>query len=143
MTAQEILTQHYGNPKEPSFQNTWMITWNVQQDFPWFPKKKIFIHKDFMIVLKRAFHALEAVNLHTEIKVFDGCFNIRFVRGSKTVLSVHSWGCAIDLNAAENPLATSGKWPEAFIETMTSSGVFCGQNWTGRKDPMHFALVNG
>lgn len=90
-----------------------------------------------------AFARLQQLNLHTEIKTFDGCFNIRLVRGSKSVYSIHSWGCAIDLNAADNPLASAGKWSADFISVMVNSNIYCGQNWLGRKDPMHFALVNG
>jgi D-alanyl-D-alanine carboxypeptidase len=143
MTAQDILTQRYGKPKAANFESKWMVTWKVKESFPWFPNKTIYIHKDFMALLQKAFTALQQAGLHTQIKTFDGCFNIRFVRGSKTVYSIHSWGCAIDLNAKDNGLATSGKWTPAFINTMEACGVFCGQNWHGRKDPMHFALVNG
>ena len=143
MTAQEILTARYGDPREPAFQPKFLVSWNIVNDFAWFPKKKIFIHKDFRTRLLDAFSALELDRLHTEIKTFDGCFNIRLVRGSKSVLSIHSWACAMDLNAAENPLGGAGKWSTGFINTMESCGIFCGQNFHGRKDPMHFALVNG
>jgi hypothetical protein len=26
---------------------------------------------------------------------------------------------------------------------MEQCDIICGQNWTGRKDPKHFAMVNG
>jgi hypothetical protein len=143
MTAQEILTQRYGKPTAASFESKWMVIWKVQVDFPWFPKKTIYIHKDFKAKLAIAFTALQQNNLHKEIKTCEGAFNIRLVRGSKSVYSIHSWGCAIDMNANDNPLGAVGKWSTAFLHTMEISGVFCGANWIGRKDPMHFALVNG
>ncbi|MCW3070341.1 MAG: hypothetical protein JWO44_231 [Bacteroidetes bacterium] len=143
MTAQEILESRYGSPQAGNFESKWMTLWEVKKEFTWFPKKTIYIHKDFCELLKGAFKDLERLNLHTEIKFFDGCFNIRLVRGSKTVYSIHSWGCAMDLNAAENPLASEGVWSREFINVMVNHGIFCGQNWIGRKDPMHFALVNG
>ena len=143
MTAQEILTQRYGKPTAAGFETKWMETWKVQAEFAWFPNKAIYIHKDFRAKLQLAFAALQQNNLHKEIKTCEGAFNIRLVRGSKSVYSIHSWGCAIDLNAKDNPLASSGKWSPAFINTMEISGIFCGQQWIGRKDPMHFALVNG
>jgi hypothetical protein len=143
MTAQEQLVLKYGNPSDPLFEQKWMTAWNIKADFKWFPKKTIYIHKDFKDLLLPAFQKLEQLNLHTEIKSFDGCFNIRLVRGSKRVYSIHSWGCAIDLNALDNPLASEGKWSKAFIEVMVNATIYCGQNWIGRKDPMHFAIVNG
>jgi hypothetical protein len=143
MTAQEQLTLKYGNPKDVAFEPKWMVKWEIKKEFSWFPKTNIYIHKDFKEKLQVAFAKLEQLQLHTEIKTFDGCFNIRFVRGSKKVYSIHSWGCAIDLNAEENPLASAGKWSANFIAVMVNCNVYCGQNWLGRKDPMHFALVNG
>jgi hypothetical protein len=38
--------------------------------------------------------------LIAEIKTWDGLFNVRYQRGSRTKLSRHSWGLAIDMNAA-------------------------------------------
>lgn len=143
MTPQEILTQRYGKPTAATFESKWMMVWKIQQDFPWFPQKTLYIHKDFKTLLFTAFNNLQLANVHTEIKKCDGCFNIRLIRGSKSVYSIHSWGCAIDLNAAQNPLGGSTSWSANFLQTMESSGVYCGANWIGRKDPMHFALING
>lgn len=120
-----------------------MKLWQIRQEFPWFPQEKIYLHKDFQPMLTAAFKALVANGCYREIKTFDGCFNIRHVRGGYSVLSVHSWGTAIDLNARDNPMATSGKWSKMFIDTMTRHGLYAGQSWSGRKDPMHFAMVNG
>lgn len=141
--AQQLLYARYGDPRAAGWEPQWMTLWPVREQFSWFPQAKIYIHKDFKAALIPAFKALEKNGLHHEIKSFDGCFNVRHVRGGYSVLSIHSWGAAIDLNARDNPMATMGKWSPAFIETMTKQGIYCGQAWTGRKDPMHFALVNG
>ncbi len=141
--AQQTLYARYGDPRSADWEGKWMTLWSVREEFPWFPQAKIYIHKDFKAALIPAFRTLEQTSLYKEIKSFDGCFNIRHVRGGYSVLSIHSWGAAMDLNARENPMATTGKWSKAFLETMTKHGIFCGQSWTGRKDPMHFALVNG
>ncbi len=141
--AQQQLFKKYGDPRGAGWESRWMALWHVQKTFPWFPKKSVYMHKDFVVKLQQALTALEAAGLHTEIQTFDGCFNIRRVRGSKSVLSVHSWGAAIDLNAASNPLGSPGKWSDAFLHTMKLHGIYCGQLWQGRKDPMHFALVDG
>jgi hypothetical protein len=42
------------------------------------------------------------------IDLFGGCFNFRKMRGG-TEWSVHSWGCAIDLDPARNQLKETSK----------------------------------
>ena len=108
MTAQEILTTRYGDPRSADFQQTFLVTWKIIDEFSWFPKSRFVIHKDFQARLSDAFKNLELAGLHKEIKTWDGCLNVRLVRGSQSVLSLHSWACAIDLNAADNPLAGAG-----------------------------------
>ena len=43
------------------------------------------------------------------INEFGGCFNYRLMRGSKTKLSAHSWGTAIDLDPNRNTLKETSK----------------------------------
>ena len=138
-----MLYRRYGDPRSEHFRNDHLILWDIHDKFPWFPAKAIAIHKDFADRLLKAFAELEQHGLHTEIKTFDEGYNIRRIKGSDSALSVHSWGCAIDMNAAENQLGTAGTWTYSFLEVMLLNGIFCGQNWVGRKDPMHFAMVNG
>jgi hypothetical protein len=140
---QRELHRRYGDPREKGWGNKWMSIWQIKRDFPWFPAEKIYIHKDFKEKLTRAFKVLEAAELHKEIKTFDGCYCIRTVRGTDSLMSVHSWGCAIDLNAKLNPLGAEAHWSHDFISVMEHCGIFCGSRWHGRPDPMHFALVNG
>ena len=141
--AQRELFRLYGDPRVPGWGNKWMVLWKIKKDFPWFPAEKIFIHKDFRTKLKMALSFLEMAELHLEIKTFDGCYNLRKVRGTEAALSLHSWGCAIDLNAARNPLGGDCDWSHDFISMMEHCGIYCGARWPGRPDPMHFALVNG
>jgi hypothetical protein len=141
--AQMELLNLYGDPRKLGWGNKWMVIWNVKEAFPWFPAHRIYLHKDFRTKLQIAFKALESKGLHKEIKSFDGCYNLRMVRGSSSTLSLHAWGVAIDLNAHDNPMGGQGTWTGAFIKTMKESGIYCGQSWAGRKDPMHFALLNG
>jgi|GEM_PF-858998 len=141
--AQRELYRLYGDPRVKGWGNKWMVLWRIKQKFPWFPAEKIYIHKDFREKLTRALYLLEMADLHKEIKTFDGCYNLRTVRGTDTILSVHSWGCAIDLNAHLNPLGAEADWSADFIGVMEHCGIFCGSRWHGRPDAMHFALVNG
>lgn len=96
------------------------------------------IHEPLMNALKSVLSA----GLGNLLRTFDGCFNIRLVRGSATSVSTHSYGLAIDINAGANPLgATSGGfyiYPN-FVRCFTEQGFDWGGNFSHRKDPMHFS----
>ena len=140
--AQLILYTRYGDPRQPGWRNKWIHKWQVQQLHPWFPVKEIEMHKHFWPLLQDAFLELEKSGLHTEIHSCQSPGKLVYVHGGP-VLSVHSWGAAIDLNPEDNPTGTEGKWSQEFIKVFSKHGIFCGQNWTGIKEPMHFAMVNG
>lgn len=141
--GQLLLYTRYGDPRDAGFEQKWMMTWEIKEQFPWFPKSQLYIHKHFQPILEAAFKEILVLNLQDEIKTCDDDFNIRMVRGSDSVLSTHAWGVAIDMNAKDNPLASNGKWSQAFLDVMEKHQICCGQNWNGRKDPMHFSMVNG
>ena len=71
----------------------------------------------------------------------------RYIRGSRTTLSNHSWGLAVDLNATTNPMTSDGKvhtdMPAWVIVAATRWGLFWGGNYkaSGRRDPMHFEYL--
>ncbi|MCD6012739.1 MAG: hypothetical protein K0Q79_2601 [Flavipsychrobacter sp.] len=93
-------------------------------------------------MLHDAFTRLGHLGLHDEIMTYFRGYQL-FQLHESPVLSVHSWGAAIDLNAEINPIGSVGKWSEEFIDAMTANGIFCGQCWTGVKEPMHFGMVDG
>lgn len=70
----------------------------------------------------------------------------RPIRGSTTTLSNHASGTAFDFNATKHPLGTSGNWSTA--EKTKVNGMLAklggtvrwGENYNGRKDPMHFEI---
>jgi hypothetical protein len=151
MSAQQQLLAKYGPPDHDHIVK-YCSTWHIQQDFPWFPAPAFLINNDFKALLYKAFKALEAAGLHTEIKTYDGCYNDRPVRGSD-VASLHSWGVAIDMNAATNPMIPNaenltpqqrlGAWSQAFVDTMKSVGIFFGGDFHHRADSMHWGLYDG
>jgi hypothetical protein len=141
--AQLVLFTRYGDPRDPGWENKWLTTWHIREAFPWFPADTITLHKHFKPLLEKALSILDANGLYKEIKTFDGAFEVRGMGAHNIVLSTHSWGAAIDLNGNQNPIGSNGVWSEPFIAAMQQANIFCGQNWTGRKDPKHFAMVNG
>jgi hypothetical protein len=79
-----------------------------------------------------------------EINDFGGCFNYRLMRGSKTKLSAHAWGTAIDLDPNRNTLKeTSATARFARIEYKAMIDIFEKHGFAslGRlqnRDWMHF-----
>jgi len=115
----------------------------------WIKNKKAFVtssgfgfycHKLCIPHFQAAFKAITAANLGHEIKTFDGCWNVRKVRGS-TALSPHSWGMAIDLNAYENQLGNKKyKMSPKIVEIFESLQFEWGGRWR-RCDAMHFQFA--
>ena len=77
--------------------------------------------------------------MYNELKTWDGCFNIRKQRGSLLSMSLHSWGVAIDVNAAWNGLGKVPQLTPAFVKACKDAGFDWGGEWK-RKDGMHFQL---
>lgn len=140
--AQLLLYTRYGDPRTPGWGNKWLFNWKVGQLHPWFPVEEVRIHKHFWPLLREAFLELESFGLHKEITTFNLCYQVSHLLDSP-ILSVHSWGAAIDMNAEENPTGSMGAWSDDFIQVMMRNNIYCGQNWTGVKEPMHFSMVNG
>ena len=55
-------------------------------------------------------------------------------------MSAHSYGMAIDINAATNKMYTKGDMNPRIVETFLKYGFEWGGNFT-RLDPMHFQLI--
>ena len=115
--------------------------WEFKNDFPELVRlnvNKLYILKEFKSQLFDAFTALRGHGLLGEIKTFDGCYNLRYVRGSVNTWSLHSWAAAIDMNASNNPLNGKVSWSSDFLHIMREY-VDCGADFK-RVDGMHFEL---
>jgi hypothetical protein len=75
----------------------------------------------------------------------DWGFAFRMTRGSEKVLSNHSSGTAIDLNAIKHPLGKSNTFyreqRNMIILLITKYGLAWGGNYKKRKDEMHFEIA--
>ncbi len=100
--------------------------------------KKLYCNKDMIKPLAAAFQALIATGHVKELKTWDGCFNIRKKRGLNSA-SLHSWGIAIDVNAAWNGLGKQPTLSAGFVKCFTDNGFDWGGTWK-RLDGMHFEL---
>ncbi len=75
----------------------------------------------------------------------DWGYAFRMTRGSDKVLSNHSSGTAIDLNAIKHPLGKSNTFNKHQRNTInlliTKYGLTWGGNYKRRKDDMHFEIA--
>ena len=130
-----ILKFGYPEPNESKF----MVMWDVPPELEiGVIPKRVYCNKVMVPHLSQAFQNLIDAGCVKELKTWDGCFNIRNVRG-RTVPSLHSWGVAIDVNAAWNGLGKRSTLSPEFVKCFTDAGFDWGGLW-GRPDPMHFQL---
>jgi hypothetical protein len=101
--------------------------------------KKIYCNKRMVEPLTRAFINLIHTGHVKELRTWDGCFNIRPKRGA-TTYSLHSWGLAIDVNAAWNRFGEKPTMSPGFVECFTDAGFHWGGEWR-KPDGMHFQLA--
>ena len=93
VTSQQALKK-YGNPTLEKNMVVWDVPTNLEIGVI---PKKLYCNKDIVAPLTQAFTNLISTGKVSELKTWDGCFNIRKKRGLSS-MSLHSWGIAIDVN---------------------------------------------
>ena len=131
----------WGDPTIVTNELKYMTVWDVPAhlEIGVIPKR-LYCNKIIVAPLSQAFTNLIDREFVKELKTFDGCFNVRRKRGLKS-LSLHSWGIAVDVNAAWNGLGKEPTLSEGFIKCFTDAGFEWGGTWK-RPDGMHFQLNN-
>lgn len=103
------------------------------------PTLKIYCNKDIVAPLNEAFELIIRRNLCDKLKTFDGCQNIRLVRGSTTAISTHCYGIGFDINASENQLGQPPKIDISLVNCFKDAGFDWGGDFKTRLDCMHFS----
>ena len=87
----------------------------------------------------------ESVEPIDEGQLDDWGYAFRMTRGSEKVLSNHSSGTAVDLNATKHPLGKSNTFTKDQTNTiqllLVKYGLAWGGNYKKRKDEMHFEIA--
>ena len=113
---------------------------------PGFPRSgRILFHASAVESLVGLVGAWDKANLLRKILSWGGSYVPRYVRGSRTTLSNHSWGTAFDINAAWNGL---GRMPAKAGETgsvrdLAAIAIQRGWFWGGHfknPDGMHIEM---
>ena len=142
---QDQLTALFGQPRDPAPYLKVLDFREFRSNFghvldymgnPW--SFRIYGHELLEAPLRRAMRLLVERNLSWEWQTYDGCMNIRPMKGGSK-WSVHSWGLAIDLNARENPYGAEPVLSPEFVSCFTESGFTWGGIWR-TPDGMHFQV---
>ena len=129
----------WGDPNTTEDEGKYMVMWDVPTELGiGVIPKRIYCNRAMIAPLTQAFKNLISTGCVKELKTWDGCFNVRKKRGLASQ-SLHSWGAAIDVNAAWNGLGKEPQLSAAFVKCFTDSGFDWGGVWK-RKDGMHFQL---
>ena len=104
-------------------------------------KQALDCHRKIETPLTNAMNELAAAGLGKEIRSCEGCYWPRHkMHDPKRELSVHSWGIAVDFNAASNQPGTKGDMHQGIVEIFARHGFYWGGNFG---DPMHFQYAQG
>ncbi len=128
------LEEQFGRPfTDPDFEETHITRFPVH-----LAHKQVTIacHVAIAAKLERIFAALKQSGHLGLVQTYDGCFNIRKVRGGNRP-SLHAWGLAIDINAGIFPLGSHSHQDVRLVRAFTAEGFFSGSRFH-RPDPMHF-----
>lgn len=138
----------FGDPLSSGWSSANLAFCEVAPTLKVFPIKKgstsrgFYCHRLLVPVFQKVFEEIVLSGLTDEIKTFDGCFNIRKIRGSSTTMSLHSWAIAIDLNYKGNELGNAKpEMDPLVVKVFEKYGFYWGGNFR-RKDGMHFEYFN-
>ena len=122
LTSADCL-KRYGPPEAEKH----MVLWDIptEMEIGVIPKR-LYCNKDMQIPLTLAFKSLINTGYVKELKTWDGCFNIRKKRGAASS-SLHSWGVAIDVNAAWNGFGKTPTLSAGFVIIIVFVIWFCIQ----------------
>jgi len=138
VTSTECLKK-WGDPTVTTNELKYMTLWDVPTHLEvGVIPKRLYCNKILIGPLMQALSNIIDRGLVNELKTWDGCFNVRRKRGLKS-LSLHSWGIAIDINAAWNGLGKEPTMSTKLVKCFTDCGFEWGGTWS-RKDGMHFQL---
>ena len=130
----------WGDPTIASNESKYMVMWDVppELEIGTIPNS-IYTNRIMIRPLSTAFKNILDRGLLSELKTWDGCFNVRRKRGSSSQ-SLHSWGIAIDINAAYNQFKRTPTMSPQLVKCFTDANFDWGGNWK-TPDGMHFQLA--
>lgn len=131
----------FGDPLKSGWSTANLAFCEVPASLKAFPlvkgKRGFYCHKKLVAAFGNVFKDIDKAGLAKEIYSFDGCFNIRKIRGG-SALSLHSWAIAIDINYKGNELGNQNpQMPKSIVAIFAKHKFYWGGLFR-RKDGMHF-----
>ena len=101
---------------------------------------RVTCHRLMIPQLRGALEEIVAAGLDGTLSTYDGCYVPRFIeRNPENSISLHTWGIAIDFDAATNYRGIAGTMDPKVVQIFKRWGFRWGGDWT-YTDPMHFEL---
>jgi hypothetical protein len=136
VTAKQCLAR-WGDPA--ANESKFMVMWDVPAELEiGVIPKKIYCNRILVEPLTKAFENLISTGCVNELKTWNGCFNIRKKTSGRSP-SLHSWGIAVDVNAAWNGYGRKPVLSAEFVKCFVDAGFVWGGNWR-TPDGMHFEV---
>ena len=137
MITSKMCFARFGDPSINEAKH--MVMWDVPTELEiGVIPKRVYCNKLMVDPLSKAFKSLISTGAVKELKTWDGCFNIR-KKKSNSSPSLHSWGLAVDVNAAWNGYNRPTTLSPIFVKCFKDAGFDWGGDWA-TKDGMHFQL---
>ncbi len=97
-------------------------------------------HRLLIPQLRGALQDVVNAGLAGSLTTYDGCYVPRFIeRNPENSISLHTWGIAIDMDAATNYRGIKGTMNPKVVDIFKRWGFRWGGDWA-YTDPMHFEL---
>jgi hypothetical protein len=97
-------------------------------------------HRLMIPQLRAALREVQRAGLSSKIRTYNGCYVPRFIeRDPSRSVSLHTWGIALDLDAATNYRGIRGTMDARVVKIFKRWGFRWGGDWA-YTDPMHFEL---
>jgi hypothetical protein len=101
---------------------------------------RVTCHRLMVPQLRGALQEVQDAGLGHLLRTYDGCYVPRFIaRNPDNSISLHTWGIAIDMDAATNYRGIRGTMDIRIVEIFKRWGFHWGGDWK-YTDPMHFEL---
>jgi hypothetical protein len=97
-------------------------------------------HRLMIPQLRAALREVQRAGLASSLHTYNGCYVPRFIeRDPSHAISLHTWGIAIDLDAATNYRGIHGTMDPRVVRIFKKWGFRWGGDWS-YSDPMHFEM---